>query len=334
MGQRVKRAFDRFMDVSRLSDAEIAARLRALEVDIVVDLMGFTDEARSGVLLRRPAPVQVNYLGYPGSMGAPYIDYILADDFVIPPEQLKHYSERVVHLPDCFQANDAQRRTPYVLTRSECGLPESALVLCCFNNSYKVTPRQFAIWMRLLRETPHALLCMLGDPGAAQRNVREHAKAHGVDPDRLIFAPRVRYEIYLARMSLSDLFLDTLPFAGGTTASDALWAGLPVLTCVGEAFAARMAGSLLRTMGLPELITYSLEEYEQRALELLREPHKLTELRARLAANRNTHPLFNTERFTRHLEAAYVRMWERTQAGQGPESFAVPALDTVARDGE
>jgi protein O-GlcNAc transferase len=327
MGQRVKSAFDRFVDVSRLLDAQIAAQLREWEVDIVVDLVGFTEGVRTGILAQRPAPLQVNYLGFPGTMGAGYIDYILADEFAIPVAQRPHYAEQVAYLPECFQANDAQRVIEHTLNRAQCGLPESAPVLCCFNNSYKLSPAVFEIWLRLLQTVPDSVLWLLGDVEPVQRNLRTYATARAVSAERLVFAPRLPYAQHLGRVSLADLFLDTVPFNAGTTASDALWAGVPVLTCAGEPFAARMAGSLLTAVGLPELITHSLAEYEQRALELLQQPVQLAALRAKLARHRNTHPLFNTTRFCRHLESAYLNMWRRYQSGEPPESFTVAPLN-------
>jgi predicted O-linked N-acetylglucosamine transferase (SPINDLY family) len=327
MGQRVKRACDRFVDVSRLSDAQIATRLREWEVDIVVDLVGFTEGVRTGILAQRPVPLQVNYLGFPATMGTAYIDYILADEFVIPAAQRVHYAEQVVYLPECFQANDDRRAIEHTLSRAQCGLPDSAAVLCCFNNSFKLSPGVFEIWLRLLQAVPDSVLWLLGDTEAVQRNLRAYASAHGLSADRLVFAPRLPYAQHLGRMSLADLFLDTLPFNAGTTASDALWAGVPVLTCTGEAFAARMAGSLLTAVGLPQLITHSLPEYEQRAMELLQRPELLADLRATLARHRNTHPLFNTSRFCRHLESAYLTMWQQYQRGEQPEGFTVAPLD-------
>jgi predicted O-linked N-acetylglucosamine transferase (SPINDLY family) len=323
MGRRVRNAVDRFVDLSPLSDAQAAEQVRALEVDIVVDLIGFTEGARTGVLSRRPAPIQVNYLGFPGTLGAPYMDYILADEFVIPPEQREHYAEQVVYLPDCFQANDSQRAIETSLSRGDCGLPAAGPVLCCFNNTFKLTPQLFAIWMRLLQQVPHSALWLLGDTPFVQSNLQAKAAEHGVDPRRLVFAPRLTYAKHLGRLGLADLFLDTLPFNGGTTASDALWAGVPVLTCPGEAFAARMAGSLLQAIGLPELITHNLVEYEQLALQLLRDPQQLAQLRARLAAHRTTYPLFNTQRFCRHLESAYLHMHDRYQRGMAPATFSI-----------
>jgi predicted O-linked N-acetylglucosamine transferase (SPINDLY family) len=272
--------------------------------------------------------VQVNYLGYAGTTGADYIDYLIADRFVIPPDQHRCFSEKVVYLPDSFQANDAKRRiserTP---SRAEAGLPEHGFVFCCFNNAFKITPNLFDVWMRLLGATEGSVL-WLSTGGNARDNLRREAERRGVSPDRLIFAPKTRLmEDHLARYRLADVFLDTLHFNAHTTASDALWAGLPVLTCAGATYAGRVAGSLLHAVGLPELITRSLADYEALALKLAGDPALLASFRQRLARDRETSPLFDTRRFTRHIESAYTAMWERTQGGEPPESFAVAAKD-------
>ncbi len=322
LGQRVKGAFEHFIDVSGRSDKEAAELMRSLEIDIAVDLTGFTDGQRPQIFARRPAPVQVNYIGFPGTMGAPYMDYILADAFVIPPEQARHYGERVVHLPECFQANDDRRLIGDPATRLEAGLPEDAFVFCCFNATCKLNPNMFDIWMRLLDRVPKSVLWLLGDEEVGG-HLRREAMIRGVDPGRIVFAARRPYAQHLARLQLADLFLDTLPFGAGATASDALWAGLPVLTCAGESLAARMAGSLLLNLGLPELVTQELGAYESRALELARDPGALRELRRTLDLNRSTAPLFDSARCCRALEDAYRRMWQRCADGDAPEAFAV-----------
>ena len=324
MGRRVATAFERFVDASRLRDAEVAALMRDMEVDIAVDLTGYTDENRTAIFARRAAPVQVNFLGFPGTMGAHYIDYIIADEFVIPPEMQHHYAERVAWLPDCFQGNDDRRAIAGAApTRSDIGLPESAFVFCAFNNLHKFNPQMFDVWMRLLRQVEGSVLWIAADAPVVRANLAAEAARRGIEPGRLVFSPRIAYEDHLARMRLADLFLDTLPFNAGTTASDALWAGLPVLTCAGESFAARMAGSLLAAVGLPELVTYSLDEYEALALKLATTPALLADIRTRLAENRTSAPLFDTGRFTRHLEAAYGAMWVRHQRGEAPATFRV-----------
>ena len=321
---RIEAACDRSVDIRNMSDADAAALLHNLEIDIAVDLMGFTQHARTGIFARRPAPVQVNYLGYPASMGAGYLDYILADPFVIPEALRKHYTESVVYLPDTFQVNDSKRRiaeaTP---TRASVGLGDDAFVFCSFNSSLKITPTMFSLWMRLLSRVPGSVLWLIAGNPDVEANLRREAQTRGIAPERLVFARRMAYPEHLARYRLADLFLDTLPFNGGATVSDALWAGLPALTCAGEAFAARMAGSLLHAVGLPELVTYSLADYESLAMQLATEPARIAGLKQRLTRNRDTHPLFDTNRFTRNLEAAYLAMWERTQRGQAPSDFAV-----------
>jgi predicted O-linked N-acetylglucosamine transferase (SPINDLY family) len=325
LGQRVKGAFSRFIDVSTQSDREVAELLRALEIDIAVDLAGLTDGLRPQIFSRRPAPVQVNYLGFPATTGATYMDYILADEFVVPRAQVQNFSECVVYLPDCFQANDDQRVMSERATRTDAGLPDEAFVFCSFNNTYKLNPAMFDIWMRLLDRVPGSVLWLVSAGAAVGGNLRREAMNRGVDPERLVFAPRRPYAEHLGRLPLADLFLDTLPFNAGTTASDALWAGLPVLTCAGEAFAARMAGSLLQAVGLPELITHSLADYEAKALKLAQQPQMLRSLRQRLGDKRRTAPVFDTDRCRRSLESAYVEMWQRHERGRGRASFAIPA---------
>ena len=310
MGRRLERSFQRFMDVSGRRDADIVEQLRSMDIDIAVDLGGFTDGTRPQIFARRIAPIQISYLGYPGTMGAPYMDYILADEFVIPPETQSHYRERVVYLSDCFQANDDTREIDCRLSaHAHVGLPDQAFVFCCFNNTHKIAPDMFDVWMRLLARIPGSVLWLLDAGAGACRNLRLQAQCRGIAPERLVFAPRLPYPQHLGRLKLADLFLDTLPFNAGTTASDALWAGLPLLTCAGETFAARMGGSLLRTIGLPELITPDLEQYEARAHDLATHGSELRTLRQRLEQNRLESPLFDTDRFRIHLESAFSRIW-------------------------
>jgi protein O-GlcNAc transferase len=326
-GQRIATAVDRFLDVSRLSDAQAAAEIRAAEIDILVDLVGHTQGARPGILALRPAPLQVNYLGYPGTSGAPYVDYLIADDYLIPEGSRAHYTEQIVYLPECFQANDDRRPlNAQPVLRSEVGLPERGPVLCCFNSSFKLTPTFLDIWARLLQATPGSVLWLVAGNALTQQNLRDEAERRGVDPERVHFAPRVPYEQHLARLACADLFLDTLPFNGGTTVSDALWACVPVITCSGEAMAARMGGSLLHTLGLPELICRDLTHYEQFARDLLTDPSRLAALRTRIAKQRSRSALFNTRRFTRHLEHAYTLMHRAHQGGQAPQHLFVPPL--------
>jgi protein O-GlcNAc transferase len=325
---RIKASCEHFIEARSLSDRQIAELVRQREIDIAVDLTGFTLHNRTNIFAKRPAPIAVNYLGYPGTMGAEFYDYIIADRFVIPEDRHQHYQEKVVNLPDCFQANSSTRSFPdKIPTRSEANLPERGFVFCSFCNNFKVTPEMFDVWMRLLRQLDGSVLWLLKSNAAVERNLRREAMDRGVEPGRLIFAPGIGFFAYLARYRLADLFLDTLPFNGGTTASDALWAGLPLITCSGDAFAARMAGSLLNVVGLPELVTHSLQDYEQLALMLARDRDLLSSLKARLARNRDTCPLFDTRRFARNIEAAYATMWERYRRGEPPLSFAVEQME-------
>jgi predicted O-linked N-acetylglucosamine transferase (SPINDLY family) len=327
MRKRVHSAFDCFIDVREHGDREVAMLLKEREIDIAVDLKGFTSHGRTGILAHRPAPIQVNYLGYPGTLGAGYIDFIVADRHVIPPAHHAHYAEKVVYLPDSYQVNDARRRiAERVPSRAEAGLPEQGFVFCCFNNSFKITPEVFDIWARLLHAVSGSVLWLLEVSPAASDNLRREAVRRGIPAERLVFASKMKLDQHLARHALADLFLDTLPYNAHTTASDALWAGLPVLTCIGNAFAGRVAASLLHAVGMPELITDNLVEYEAMALRLATTPALLAEVRNKLSRNRTSYPLFDTGRFCRHIEAAYIAMWERHQAGERPAHFSVPAL--------
>jgi predicted O-linked N-acetylglucosamine transferase (SPINDLY family) len=326
--ERLSALFDRFIDAQRMSDPEIAALIRDLEIDIAVDLNGFTEGGRANVFGRRAAPVQVSYLGYAGTLGRPFWDYVVADRFVVPPDDHAHYAERVVYLPDCFMVNDAGRKiAPRTPSRAEAGLPARGVVFCCFNNSFKITPDVFDVWMRLLDAVPDSVLWLSAANPAAVANLRRAAERRGVAPDRLIFAPRVPLnEDHLARLRLADLFLDTFHYNAHATAADALWAGVPVLTCPGSTFASRVAGSLLGAVGLPELIAASPADYEALALRFARDPAWLAALRQKLAHNRDRYPLFDTDRFARHIEAAYTIMWQRAERGDPPQSFAVDPI--------
>jgi predicted O-linked N-acetylglucosamine transferase (SPINDLY family) len=323
--ERLKGEFDRFIDARLMSDREIGQLIRELEIDIAVDLNGFTDGSRPNVFAQRPAPVQVNYLGYAGTLGQDYCDYIIGDRFVIPEGVELHYAEKVVRMPDTFMVNDAGRKiSGRVPSRTEAGLPETGFVFCCFNNTSKITPDVFDIWTRVLKDVEGSVLWLSSANAIAPNNLRREAEKRAVAGERLVFAPKVALnEDHLARIGLADLFLDTLGYNAHATAVDALWAGVPVLTCAGATFASRVAGSLLGAVGLPELITYSPSDYEALAMRLAQEPEFLSGLKQKLARNRAAHPLFDTVRFTRHLETAYTIMWERTQRGERPESFAV-----------
>ena len=306
MRTRLVTAFDRFEDVRGKSDLDVARMLRGLEMDIAVDLNAHTQDSRLGIFAHRPAPVQVNYLVYPGTTGAPFMDVILADRIVLPLEQQPFFSERIVHLPDCYQANDATRAIAPAPTRAEAGLPESGFVFCCFNNSWKITAPVFDIWMRLLGRIEGSVLWLLDGPHA--ENLRREAQARGIDPARLVFAPKLAPDRHLARHRLADLFLDTLPYNAHTTASDALYAGLPVVTCIGKAFPGRVASSLLKAIDMVELVTTSPGQYEERALELAKNPALLAATREKLVRNRTTTPLYDSERFRLGIEAAYEAM--------------------------
>jgi protein O-GlcNAc transferase len=318
--RRVQASFERFIDARTQSDDQIAALIRSLEIDIVVDLMGFTTDCRTGIFARRPAPVQSQFLGFPGTMGAPYMDYIIADRTVIPDHQHAFYSEKPVLLPNSYFVGDASRAIAgKVFSRAELGLPSSGFVFCCFNSTHKIAPEVFACWMRILEQVEGSVLWLFqGNPDAAG-NLTKQATARGIDPARLILAGRLPPAEHLARHRAADLFLDTLPYNAHTTASDALWAGLPVLTCLGETFAGRVAASLLHAIGLPELITTTMAGYERMAIELATDPKRLAAIRATLAANRLTARLFDTRRFTRHIEAAHTAMHARHQAGLAPD---------------
>jgi protein O-GlcNAc transferase len=325
MRRRLERAFDKFVDVRAMSDEQTARLMRDMEVDIAVDLKGHTADSRMAILAHRAAPLQLSYLGYPGSVGADYIDYVLADRVVVPPGDDHFYTEKVVYLPHSYQVNDPTaaiaQRTP---SHAEAGLPQNGFVFCCFNNTYKLNPEIFAVWMRLLAAQPGSVLWLLEHGAAARRNLQRSAEAHGIDAARLVFAPRLARAEHLARHRLADLFLDTLPYNAHTTTSDALWAGLPIVTCLGATFAGRVGASLLGAMGLEELVTHGIAEYEALALKLARDKDALGSIREKLARNRLTHPLFDSARSCRHIEAAYQHMWEIHERRDPPRSFAVP----------
>jgi protein O-GlcNAc transferase len=325
MRSRLAAGFDQFIDVRMQSDQDVARLINELRVDIIVDLSGHTRYSCLGTLAFRPAPIQVAYLGFPGTTGTDFIDYIIGDAIVLPFDQQPYYTEHIVHLPDCYQVNDRKRtiasRTP---RREEFSLPAQGIVFCCFNNTWKITPLIFDVWMRLLRKVAGSVLWLRRDSQHAEQNLCKEAAARGIDPARLVFADHLpHYSDHLARHCLADLFLDTLPFNAHTTASDALWAGLPVLTCRGKAFAGRVAASLLTAVGLPELLTDSLEDYEALALRFATDPLLRSGLRERLRKNRLECSLFDTDRFCRHIEAAYTTMWELWQRGESPRSFSV-----------
>lgn len=324
MRSRLEHALGSLVDVRNLSDLAVASLLRQNEIDIAVDLKGFTQGSRTGIFSHRAAPIQVSYLGYPGTSGAPYLDYLIADAHVIPEGHERFYSENVVRLPGSYQVNDRQRAiATHTPSRAECQLPDTGFVFCSFNNNYKITPPVFDIWMRLLHQVPGSVLWLLQDNPSASANLQNEAAQRGIAPQRLVFAPRMALAEHLARHRLADLFLDTLPVNAHTTASDALWAGLPIVTCTGEPFASRVAASLLHATGLPELVTHTLADYEALALKLASTPALLADLKTRLARHRLTQPLFDTAHFCQHIESAYLTMHQRSQQGLTPAAFNV-----------
>lgn len=323
---RIVRTCDEFVHGLATGTDKLIQQIRDSKIDILIDLNGYTTGSRTEIFAARPAPVQVNFLGYPGTMGAEYIDYLIADRIVVPEEAARFYDEKIVYLPDTYQVNDSKRPAAHCLDpRSAHGLPKSGFVFCCFNNSYKITPEIFDVWMRLLKKVDGSVLWLLENAGAS-KNLRNEAEKRGVAAERLVFADKKPLSEHLSRHQLADLFLDTLHYNAHTTGSDALWAGLPLVTSTGATFASRVAASLLHAIGLPELAADSLENYERLALELATNPGKLREVKARLVQNRASYPLFDTARFTRHIEAAYRQMHEISQAEESPRSFAIEAI--------
>lgn len=308
---RVIGAMDHVVRINDLSDEAVAKAIRAAEIDILVDLQGPTLGVRPAILAYQPAPVQISYLGFPGTCGLSGVDYILADRYVLPDKALQYYTEKPLYLPDCFQINDRQRSSLPPRSRAEYGLPENAFVFCAFNNNHKLTPEMFATWMRILERTENTVLWLLADNPASRENLVRHAGAFGFAEDRVIFASKVPFNEYLGRFGAADLFLDLFPFNGGTTAADALWMGLPILTCSGRSFASRMAGSLLNAIGLPELITTSLHDYEELAVSLAGDPDKVKELKTRLRNNRDTYPLFDSPKTVRAIEGIFESVAKR-----------------------
>lgn len=327
--ERLVAACDQFHDVQARDERGAASLINDLQIDIAIDLGGHSENARPGILRERPAPVQVSYLGYAGTMGADFIDYLVADKVALPSDLAPYFTEKIVHLPDCFLVNDTKKAiSPVAPSRAEAGLPEQGFVFCCFNDSYKISASVFAVWMRLLAGVEGSVLWLPDMNGGAADNLRTAAVAAGVDAARIVFAPRLpSMADHLARQRLADLFVDTTDYNAYTTASDALWAGLPVLTCAGTMFPGRVAASLLHAIGLPELVTTSIGDYEALALKLARDPALLQSIRNKLEANRLTRPLFDTDRFRRHIEAAYATMLDISQRGEQPRSFSVDPIE-------
>jgi predicted O-linked N-acetylglucosamine transferase (SPINDLY family) len=316
---RLEKAFDQFHDVRNLSEIDAAKKIQACDIDILVDLTGFTQTSRTGIAALRPAPININWLGFPGTMGEivyknhtqPLFDYLLTDRFITPTDSAQHYAEQFAFLPDCYQPNDSKRPVGKTPTRLSCHLPEGAFVFCCFNQTFKITPNVFTIWLRLLKAVPNSVLWLLDCNRWAKDNLIRVAAAQGVASEKLIFAPRIAIVDHLARHSHADLFLDTLPYNAHTTCSDALWMGVPVLTCVGNTFSARVAGSLLTTLNLTELITYSLQDYEDKAFYYATNHAALTSIKRKLLENNTQSPLFDSRLFARSLEEIYQTLLKR-----------------------
>jgi len=328
MRRRLEGSFDRFIDAAAFDSDQIAKKIKEAEIDILIDLNGFTHDARTEIFARRPAPVQVNYLGYAGTMGASYIDYIIADPTLIPTSRRSSYLEKIIYLPHCYMPHDDKSRliSDCSQERHDFGLPEKGFVFCCFNNAYKIKPHNFRLWMKLLKAVEGSILWLSETNAIAVNNLRNEAIVSGVDAERLVFAKHLPSSAdHLARHRLADLFLDTLPYNAHTTASDALWAGLPVVTLIGETFAGRVAASLLNAIGLPELITTTPEAYEHLAIDLATNPEKLANIKLKLSANRLVAPLFDTKLYTKHIEAAYVAVYERHQSRLAPDYIVVPS---------
>ncbi len=332
MRKRLADAVDEFIDVSEKTDSEAALLSRNLKIDIAVDLKGFTQNSRAGIFALGAAPLQVNYLGYPGTMGAEYIDYLVADRTLVPEVSRRYYSEEIVYLPDSYQVNDGKRPiADQEFTRAELGLPTTGFVFCCFNNNVKIMPGTFDAWMRILRRVKGSVLWLFADNPTAVENLRREAITREIGPERLVFAERMDLPEHLARHRAADLFIDTWPCNAHTTASDALWAGLPVLTHAGESFASRVAASLLTAIRLPELIASTPEDYEELAVQLATDAERLALIRKKLADNRLTAPLFDTRLYTRHLEAAYIQMHDRYRANLPAEHIVVESCRGIDR---
>jgi protein O-GlcNAc transferase len=324
MRRRLEKSFDSFRDVESMSDRDIALQARQDEIDIAVDLNGYTQNARTGIFAYRAAPIQINYLGFPGTMGSNFMDYIVADRFIIPVENQKYFSEQQLYLPNTYLPTDDSRKlSKKKITRSEMRLPDNAFVFCCFNNNYKISPTEFDIWMRLLTKVENSVLWLRKSNQFANANIKNEAQKRNVDPSRLIFADKMPMDEHLARQRLADLFVDTFTYNAHTTASEALWVGLPVVTKIGQGFSARVAGSLLKAVGLPELVTETDQDYEMLILELATNPTKLAKIKEKLATNRLTQALFNTELYTKHLENGFHQAYQNYLDGNPPKTIIV-----------
>ena len=323
--QRIEKSFDNFQDVEGISDLDIAHQARKDEIDIAVDLNGFTQNARTAIFAYRAAPIQINYLGYPGTLGADFIDYIIADTTLIPDQNQKYFSEKPIYLPNTYMPTDDSRvLSQKEIMRSDLGLPEDAFVFCCFNNNYKISSAEFDIWMRILSKVPNSALWLRKSNSFSHINLSNEAIKRKIDPSRIIFAEKMPMPEHLARHRLADLFIDTFAFNAHTTATEALWAGLPVVTKLGQGFAARVAASLLNAVGLPELITKDEKEYENLILTLASKPRYLAKIKEKLLSNLSTHPLFDTEQYTKHLEDGFQQAYNNYYAGNPPMTIIVP----------
>jgi len=324
MRKRLEMAFDKFLEVRHLSELNIARLARDHEIDIAIDLGGYTQDSRPAIFSHRAALIQINYLGFPGTMGTKHLDYFIGDRVTVTEENIEHFSEKIISLPNSFQVNPSSRPIgSRESSRASYGLPESGFVFCCFNNVWKITPDVFKVWASVLKGVDDSVLWLSVDSDSARLRLRTALENLDVDGDRLLFSPRVTREIYFDQHKFANLFLDTLPYNAGTTASDALWMGTPLVTLAGESFAGRMATSLLHAIGLPELVTHNTQEYESLAIELANNPVKLSSLKARLAENRATCPLFNTALFTQHIESAYQAAYNRYHEGLAPDHIYV-----------
>ena len=322
--RRLTAAFDEFIDIRPIGDFDLMQQLKAKEVDILFNLNGFFGAHRTGIFSNRSAPIQINFLGCPGTMGVDYMDYLVADNIVIPKTSYQYYNEKIISLPHSYQINDSKRpELKRTITRKECGLPEDAFVFCCFNNIYKITPSTFQRWMKILQRVPNSVMWFYYNYPEAPENLKREAQALGVDASRLIFSPYIKMSEHIERNVLADLFLDSLPYNAHTTSSDALWANVPVLTLQGKSFAGRVAASLLHAIEMPELITYNQQEFEDRAVDLATHPEKLAALKLKLSKNRLTTPLFDTKLYTKHFEAALIEAYERYQSDLPPAHIEV-----------
>ena len=322
--QRARSSFDQFINVRSNSDIEVASLARELTIDIAVDLKGFTKDQRASIFAHRVAPIQVNYLGYPGTMGAEYMDYIIADPILIPDDKREYYSEKIAYLPNSYQVNVKERLiSEKAISRKEVGLSDNAFVFCSFNNNFKITPKTFDCWLRILQAVEGSVLWVFKSNETALENLKKEAEFRGIDSSRLVFASYLPVEEHLKRIQLADLFLDALPCNAHTTASDALRVGLPVITQMGESFASRVSASLLNAVGLPELVTKTTKEYEFLAIELATNPKHLMEIKDKLVTNLSTCMLYKTKLFTQHIEFAYQEMYKRYQDELAPDHIYV-----------